>query len=378
MVYLDNNSTTKVDPLVFEAMEPFLRGDNFGNPSSIHTAGRIVRDAIEESRSKVSSLLNCSPSEIIFSSGGTESINSAISSFVNTHGGNKVLISSVEHAAVDDFTTAKFDETAVVKVGVDENGQIDLDLLQNSLDENISLVSIIYAHNETGILSPVSEIVEICTPKGVLCHFDAVQAVGKIPINLSNLECDLISLSAHKFHGPKGAGALYIKDGLNWTPFQIGGGQERGRRAGTESVANILGLGKASELAALSLSENSKLLLSLRNRFEAKVTQEFESAVIVGSNVERLPNTSNICFDGYEAEALIPLLDQKGVCVSHGAACSSGSWGPPKALKEMAYADDLAKGSIRFSFSKFNSEKDIDLTIQALHESFTLLDSINN
>jgi len=288
------------------------------------------------------------------------------------------LISSVEHAAVDDFTAAKFDETAVVKVGVDENGQIDLDLLQNSLDENISLVSIIYAHNETGILSPVSEIVEICTQKGVLCHFDAVQAVGKIPINLSNLECDLISLSAHKFHGPKGAGALYIKDGLNWTPSQIGGGQERGRRAGTESVANILGLGKASELAALSLSENSKLLLSLRNRFESKITQEFESAFLVGSNVERLPNTSNICFDGYEAEALIPLLDQKGVCVSHGAACSSGSWGPPRALKEMGYADDLAKGSIRFSFSKFNSENDIESTIQALRESFSLLDAINN
>lgn len=378
MIYLDNNATTKLDEEVFKAMEPYLKGEYFGNPSSLHTAGRIVRDAVEESREKVASFLNCSNDEIIFTSGGTESINAAISSFNKNINHSNILISSVEHAAVSDFAAQKIEKGSVIKIGVNANGIIDLDQLKLVLDETVSLISIIYAHNETGVLSPVSEISEICSKKGIICHFDAVQAVGKIPVDLSQLECELLSLSGHKIHGPKGIGALYVKDGHKMEPFQFGGGQEKGIRAGTESVASIVGLGKACEIAYSDMKKNTTKLLALRDGFEKAILKKFDSAVIVGSEVNRLPNTSNICFGGYEAESLIPLLDQLGICVSHGSACSSGSWGPPRVLTEMGYTDSIARGSLRFSFSKYNEEKEIKTVITGLEQALSILDTVQN
>lgn len=375
MIYLDNNATTKLDAEVFKAMEPYLNGEYFGNPSSLHTAGRIVRDAVEESREKVADFLNCSNEEIIFTSGGTESINAAISSLKKNTNNSHILISSVEHAAVSDFIEKKISKSAVVKIGVDANGIIDLDKLRQALDGSISLVSVIYAHNETGVLSPVTEISEICLEKGVNCHYDAVQAVGKIPVDVSQLECELLSLSGHKIHGPKGIGALYIKDGYKLEPFQLGGGQEKGMRAGTQSVAGIVGLGKACEVANSNMQINSEKLFALRNDFENGILKKFGNAIVVGGKVDRLPNTSNICFAGYEAESLIPLLDQFGVCVSHGSACSSGSWGPPRVLTEMGYANELAKGSIRFSLSKYNNNNEINPVINALKQAFRILDA---
>ena len=373
MKYLDNNSTTAVDPQVFEAMRPYLE-DHYGNPSSLHEAGRRVREGVDEARGQLASLLNCSHQELIFTSGGTEAINSAISACLADGHGKNLVISSVEHAAVEDF--AKDRESfgvEVSRVGVDENGRLDLDCLENSIDEDVGLVSVIWAHNETGILTPVEEVVKICHQKGVLLHLDAVQAVGKLTVDMQNTGCDLLSLSAHKFHGPKGVGALFIRDGVKWNPSHLGGGQEKGRRAGTEAVPNIVGLGKACALAMESMQINAVNISQMRDDFESEISDMFSFAKVIGREVDRLPNTSNVCFEGFEAEMLLPLLDMRGVCVSHGAACSAGSWGPPRALKEMKVPDELAKGSVRFSWSKFNKKEELSALLGDLEQVFEML-----
>jgi cysteine desulfurase len=373
VAYLDNNSTTAVDPQVFEAMRPYLE-DRFGNPSSLHEAGRKVREGVDEAREKLASLLNCSHQELIFTSGGTEAINSAISACLEDGHGKKLVISSVEHAAVEDFAKAREDSgIEVSRVGVDQNGLLDLDGLENSIDENVGLASVIWAHNETGIITPVEKVVEICHQKGVLLHLDAVQAVGKLAVDLRTIGCDLLSVSAHKFHGPKGVGALFIRDGVKWNPSHLGGGQEKGRRAGTEAVPNIIGLGKACELAIESMEANAITVSEMRDDFESEISENFSFAKIIGREAERLPNTSNVCFEGFEAETLLPLLDMRGVYASHGAACSSGSWAPPRVLKEMSIPDELAKGSIRFSWSKFNKKEELSALLGELNQVFQML-----
>jgi cysteine desulfurase len=372
-IYLDNNATTAVAPEVVEVMMPFFE-EHYGNPSSLHETGRKVREAVENARSQLASLINCSESELIFTSGGTESINSAISACVGSGAKRKLVISSVEHVAVEDFAESRKNfGVEVTRVGVDENGQIDLQKLEDAIDDEVSLVSVIWGHNETGILSPVLDVAKLCHEKGVLLHLDGVQAVGKIKVDLKELQCDLLSISAHKLHGPKGVGALFVRDGIKLNPYHIGGGQEQGRRAGTEAVANVVGLGKACELALESLEENARIVSSLRDRFESEISQKFSFAKIIGEESERLPNTSKVCFEGFEAETLLPLLDIRGICVSHGAACSSGSWGPPRVLSEMGFPDEWAKGSVRFSWSKYNECKDILIVLDALEEVFSLL-----
>jgi cysteine desulfurase len=256
---------------------------------------------------------------------------------------------------------------------VDGKGCLDLEKLEDTIKNEIALVSIIWAHNETGILSPVQEIAELCNREGIPLHLDAVQAVGKIPVDVTEVKCDFLSISAHKFHGPKGVGALFIRDGIGWHSRQIGGGQEKSRRAGTEAVPNIIGLGKASEIAAESLSTNSRKVSQMRDSFESAISKKFSFAKIIGKETPRLPNTSNICFDGFEAETLLPLLDMRGICVSHGAACSSGSWGPPRVLKEMGLNENLAKGSVRFSWGKFNKKEELSEVSSALKEVFHIL-----
>jgi len=311
---------------------------------------------------------------LIFTSGGTESINSAISACVDSGAKRKLVISSVEHVAVEDFAESRKNlGVELTRIGVDQNGQIDLQKLEDAIDDEVSLVSVIWGHNETGILSPVLDIAKLCHEKGVLLHLDGVQAVGKIKVDLKELQCDLLSISAHKLHGPKGVGALFVRDGIKLNPYHIGGGQEQGRRAGTEAVANVVGLGKACELALESLEENARIVSSLRDRFESEISQKFSFAKIIGEESERLPNTSKVCFEGFEAETLLPLLDIRGICVSHGAACSSGSWGPPRVLSEMGFPDEWAKGSVRFSWSKYNECKDILIVLDALEEVFSLL-----
>lgn len=372
-IYLDNNATTAVAPEVVEVMMPFFE-EHYGNPSSLHETGRKVREAVEDARSQLASLINCSESELIFTSGGTESINSAISACVGSGAKRKLVISSVEHVAVEDFAESRKNfGVELTRIGVDQNGQIDLQKLEDAIDDEVSLVSVIWGHNETGILSPVLDIAKLCHEKGVLLHLDGVQAVGKIKVDLKELQCDLLSISAHKLHGPKGVGALFVRDGIKLNPYHIGGGQEQGRRAGTEAVANVVGLGKACELALESLEENARIVSSLRDRFESEISQRFSFAKIIGEESERLPNTSKVCFEGFEAETLLPLLDIRGICVSHGAACSSGSWGPPRVLSEMGFPDEWAKGSVRFSWSKYNEYKDILIVLDALEEAFSLL-----
>ena len=372
-IYLDNNATTAVAPEVVEVMMPFFE-EHYGNPSSLHETGRKVREAVEDARSQLASLINCSASELIFTSGGTESINSAISACVDSGAKRKLVISSVEHVAVEDFAESRKNlGVELTRIGVDQNGQIDLQKLEDAIDDEVSLVSVIWGHNETGILSPVLDIAKLCHEKGVLLHLDGVQAVGKIKVDLKELQCDLLSISAHKLHGPKGVGALFVRDGIKLNPYHIGGGQEQGRRAGTEAVANVVGLGKACELALESLEENARIVSSLRDRFESEISQKFSFAKIIGEESERLPNTSKVCFEGFEAETLLPLLDIRGICVSHGAACSSGSWGPPRVLSEMGFPDEWAKGSVRFSWSKYNECKDILIVLDALEEVFSLL-----
>lgn len=374
-MYLDNNSTTQTDPVVFDEMQPYFE-DYFGNPSSLHGAGRRVRDGVEKARASVASLINCSANEIIFTSGGTESINSVIDGSFYDEPSKKLLTSTVEHAAVEDFATAREKNgSSVIRIRVDGKGCLDLEKLEDTIknENEIGLVSIIWAHNETGILSPVQEIAELCNREGIPLHLDAVQAVGKIPVDVTEVKCDFLSISAHKFHGPKGVGALFIRDGIGWHSRQIGGGQEKSRRAGTEAVPNIIGLGKASEIAAESLSTNSRKVSQMRDSFESAISKKFSFAKIIGKETPRLPNTSNICFDGFEAETLLPLLDMRGICVSHGAACSSGSWGPPRVLKEMGLNENLAKGSVRFSWGKFNKKEELSEVSSALKEVFHIL-----
>jgi cysteine desulfurase len=366
LVYLDNNATTQPAPEVVQAMIPFLQ-EMYGNPSSVHRLGQRARQAIDEARAKVAHLLSCSDSELLFTGGGTESINTAVRGILATRGERKrIVISSVEHSATRELCAQLGKEGfEIVTVDVDQRGALDMDRLKQVVDDTIAAVSIMWANNETGVIFPVEHIAAICRDARVPFHCDATQAVAKIPVDLKAAGVDAASCAAHKFHGPKGVGLLYARRGLRFRPLLIGGPQERGRRGGTENVAGIVGAGVAAQLAQEHLPEMSHAG-ALRDRFEQTVLQTIRDTYVIGDPSKRVPNTSNIGFARLEAEAILLLLSEQGICASAGAACSSGSLEPSPVLKAMKIDDKIAHGAIRFSLSRYTKDREIEVALEIL------------
>jgi cysteine desulfurase len=366
-IYFDNNATTKVAEEVLEEMKPFFC-NFYGNPSSMHTFGGQVAHNIRKAREQVAALLGCDPSEIIFTSCGTESDNTAIKGTLATYPNKrKVITTRVEHPAVLSVCKQLKDHGyTVIELEVDKQGRLDLDELEKQIDDDTSLVTIMYANNETGVIFPIDKIAEMVADKDIVFHTDAVQAVGKIPLNLSKSNIDLLSLSGHKLHAPKGVGALYVKKGTRLSPFMQGGHQESGRRAGTENVPGIVGLGKACELAAQNIEEENTKVKYLRDKLENALLKICPDSRLNGDKENRLPNTTNISFEYIEGEAILLMLDKFGICASSGSACTSGSLEPSHVLRAMGVPFTAAHGSIRFSLSRYNTEKEVDYTIEKL------------
>lgn len=366
-IYFDNNATTKVAEEVLEEIKPFFC-ELYGNPSSMHTFGGQVGHKIRHAREQVSGLLGCDPSEIIFTGCGTESDNTAIKgTLAAVPNKRKVITTRVEHPAVlavcRDLENHGY---TVTELGVDKYGRLDLAELEESIDGDTAIVTIMYANNETGVIFPIEKISKLVTDKGVVFHTDAVQAVGKIPLNLAKSHIDLLSLSGHKLHGPKGVGVLYVRKGTRLSPFMLGGHQEGGRRAGTENVPGIVGLGKACELAAENIEEETRKVKYLRDKLENAILKSCPDCRLNGDKENRLPNTSNISFEYIEGEAILLLLDRFGICASSGSACTSGSLEPSHVLRAMGVPFTAAHGSIRFSLSRYNTEQEVDYTIEVM------------
>ncbi len=366
-IYFDNNATTKVAEEVLEEMKPFFC-EFYGNPSSMHTFGGQTGRKIRHAREQVAALLGCDPAEIMFTSGGTESDNAAIKGVLAAHPDKrKIITTRVEHPAV--LTACRELENhgyTIIELGVDKTGQIDLAELEKNLDDNTALVTIMYANNETGVIFPIEKIAEMVSDKNIVFHTDAVQAVGKIPLNLAKSGIDLLSLSGHKLHAPKGIGVLYIKKGTRISPFIVGGHQEAGRRAGTENVPSIIGLGRACELAAKNLTVENEKVRHLRDKLESALLKNCPDSRLNGDKKNRLPNTTNISFEFIEGEAILLMLDKFGICASSGSACTSGSLEPSHVLRAMGVPFTAAHGSIRFSLSRYNTEQEVDYTIEKL------------
>jgi cysteine desulfurase len=377
-IYFDNNATTKVAPEVFEAVKPFFC-DLYGNPSSMHTFGGQIGIKIRNAREQVASLLGCEPAEIIFTGCGTESDNTAIKGVLAAHPDKRKLITTrVEHPAV--LTTCREMENlgyTIVELPVDKLGRLDPDQLEEQIDDDTALVTIMWANNETGVLFPIEKISQICADKGVTFHTDAVQAVGKIPMNLSKSNIDLLSLSGHKLHAPKGIGVLYVKKGTRLQPYMTGGHQEAGKRAGTENVPGIIGLGVACELAVKNIEEKNRKLRKLRDKLENALLKTCPGARLNGDKDNRLPNTTNLSFEFIEGEAILLLLDKFGICASSGSACTSGSLEPSHVLRAMGVPFTAAHGSVRFSLSRYNTEDEVDFTIQKMPEIVNQLRSLS-
>ena len=364
-IYLDNNATTRVDPAVVEAMLPFFT-EHFGNASSIHAFGSEVGKALKKARSQVQELLGAEhDSEIIFTSCGTESDSTAILSALKAQPDcNTVITTTVEHPAVlNQCEWLEKDGYIVHKLRVDKKGRVDLDEYKSLLHERVAVVSVMWANNETGTLFPVLEMAELAAAKGIMFHTDAVQAVGKIPINLKNSKIDMLSLSGHKLHAPKGIGVLYLRRGCRFRPLLRGGHQERGRRAGTENSASIVGLGKACELAMQHMEEENTRVKGLRDKLEAGILSQVSHCFATGDTHYRLPNTSNIAFEYIEGEAILLLMNKLGIAGSSGSACTSGSLEPSHVMRAMGIPYTAAHGTIRFSLSRFNTEAEIDRVI---------------
>lgn len=364
-IYADNNATTKVDEKVFEEMRPYFC-ELYGNPSSMHFFGGQVQRKLDESRNRVAALLGALPEEIIFTSCGTESDNAAIRSALEVFPEKRHIITTrVEHPAV--LTLCRNLSKRgyrVTEISVDGEGRIDLDELKAVIDEDTAIVSVMYANNETGVVFPIEEIGEIVKEKGALFHTDAVQAVGKIPMNMRNSTLDMLSLSGHKLHAPKGIGALYLRKGVPFRPFMVGGHQEKSRRAGTENSASIIALGKACELAGQFMDDENTRVKAMRDRLEKEILALVPSVRVNGGQAERLPNTLSVAFEFVEGEAILLLLNEKGICASSGSACTSGSLEPSHVLRAMGVPFTCAHGSIRFSLSRFNTDEDINQIIR--------------
>jgi cysteine desulfurase len=366
-VYVDNNATTPVAPEVFEAMEPFFH-ELYGNPSSMHFKGGEVQKALAEAREKVADLIGASPDEIVFTSCGTESDNAAIQGTLASYPEKRHIISTrVEHPAV--WTLCKDLEKGgyrVTMLSVDREGRLDLDELRAAISNDTALVSVMYANNETGVIFPIEEIGQIVKSRGIPYHTDAVQAVGKIPLDMKKSTVDMLSLSGHKLHAPKGIGVLYIRRGTKFSPFLIGGHQEKGRRGGTENIPYIVGLGKASELAARHLEEENDRVRFLRDKLEGGLLERIPDTLVNGDREHRLPNTVSLSFEYVEGESILLLLSNLGICASSGSACTSGSLEPSHVLRAMGIPFTAAHGSIRFSLSIYTTEEEIDYILKEL------------
>lgn len=378
-VYFDNSATTAIDERVLEAMMPYLT-DNYGNASSIHFFGQQTRSAVDKARHQVAAAVNARPNEIVFTSGGTESNNLAIRGLVEmlpqpslaTLPERHIVTSTIEHPAVREVC-ADLEKrgVAVTYLPVYENGIVRVDDVRQAIRENTVLISVMTANNEIGTLQPVAEIGRLVrglrdSGRRIWFHTDAVQAVGKVKVDVEEMGCDLLSLSGHKFHAPKGIGALYIRRGTRLRPQHVGGRQERGLRGGTEPVAQIVGLGRAAELAADELTERAVRVGAMRDRLEHFVLENIDGSVLNGDAHDRLTNISNISFREIEGEGLLINLDMHGIAVSTGSACSSGSLEPSPVIRSLGRSDDLARGAIRFSLSKDNTDDDIDLVLATL------------
>ncbi|MHC5860720.1 cysteine desulfurase NifS [Nostoc sp.] len=366
-IYLDNNATTKVDSEVIEVMLPYLT-DYYGNPSSMHTFGGQVGKAVRTAREQLAAILGADESEIVYTSCGTEGDNAAIRAALLAQPEKRHIVTTqVEHPAV--LNVCKQLETqgySVTYLSVNHQGQLDLDELEASLTGNTALVTIMYANNETGTIFPIEQIGLRVKESGAIFHVDAVQAVGKIPLNMKTSTVDMLTLSGHKLHGPKGIGALYIRRGVRFRPFMIGGHQERGRRAGTENVPAIIALGKAAELELLHLEEAIAKERKLRDRLEQTLLATIPNCVVNGDVTQRLPNTTNIGFKYIEGEAILLLLNKYGICASSGSACTSGSLEPSHVLRAMGLPYTTLHGSIRFSLSRYTTEAEIDQVIEVM------------
>ena len=366
-IYFDNNATTRVADEVFEAMQPYFC-DLYGNPSSMHTFGGQVGVQVRTAREQVAHLLGCHPGEIIFTSCGTESDSAAIlGTLAAVPHRRKIITTRVEHPAV--LTVCRDRENRgyeVIELGVDKHGRLDLNELESHLDDDTAIVTIMSANNETGTIFPVEQIAEMVTSRGITFHTDAVQIVGKVPLNLSESRIHLLSLSGHKLHAPKGVGVLYVRKGTRIAPFLLGGHQEGGRRAGTENVPGIVGLGKACELAAENMDDENTRVRALRDKLEKAILANCPDSRVNGDPECRLPNTTNISFEYIEGEAILLMLDQYGICASSGSACTSGSLEPSHVLRAMGVPFTAAHGSIRYSLSRYNTEDEVDLTIEKM------------
>ncbi|MBO5667749.1 MAG: cysteine desulfurase NifS [Lentisphaeria bacterium] len=374
VIYLDNNATTAVAPEVFTAMQPYFC-ERYGNPSSIHRFGGSVAADIEKARCQVAELLGAGfrdkeghATEIIFTSCGTESDNAAINAALNAlPERKKIVTTAVEHPAVlhycEELSRRGF---TVELIGVDRNGRLDMAALQNAVDENTAIVSAMWGNNETGVIFPVAEIAAIAHARGAYFHTDAVQAAGKVEINVEKAGIDFLSLSGHKLHAPKGVGALYVRRGIIFSPLICGGHQERNRRGGTENTASIIGLGKACEIAKANLAEEYRNLKQMRDAFEARLLQSIPRICINGASEDRLPGTSSVSFECIEGESILMLLDVLGICASSGSACTTGSLEPSHVLRAMGVPYSSAHGTIRFSLSRYNTPDELDFVAEKL------------
>ncbi len=364
-VYVDNNATTKVAPEVVEVMRPYF-SDFYGNPSSMHFFGGQVQRKVNEAREQVADFIGTEPSEIVFTSCGTESDNAAILGTLDSYPEKRHFVTTrVEHPAVGNVSTYLGRKGyRVTELPVDREGRLDLDELKETVNEGTVLVSIMYANNETGVIFPIEQIGEIVKGKGIPFHTDAVQAAGKIPLNLKKSKVDMLSISGHKLHAPKGIGILYIRKGTKFSPFLIGGHQEKGRRGGTENVPYIIGLGKACELAKKHLDDENTRIKALRDYLEKKILETIPNVLVNGDGANRLPNTVSVSFEYVEGESILLLLSDLGICASSGSACTSGSLEPSHVLRAMGVPFTAAHGSIRFSLSIYNTKEEMDYIIE--------------
>lgn len=377
MIYLDNAASTQIHDDVLDSMLPYLK-EQFGNPSSIHRYGRLTRKAVEKARKQIAELINANPSEIFFTSGGTESNNTALCGIALKRPDSQIITSSVEHDAVlmpcKKLGDSGFD---VLYLPVDNFGMIDPLLLKNKISKKTCLVSIMFGNNEVGTVEPIEEIGRICSEKEVLFHTDAVQAIGKIPIDVKKLGVDLMSISSHKINGPKGVGALFIKNGVVVDPVILGGGQERGLRSGTENVANIVGFGKACEIAKSNMDKNMSSCQKLRDYLVIKVLNEIPHVTLNGHPENRLPNNTHFTFLGVNGEDLIIKLDENGIAASTGSACSVHTKKASHVLQAMGFSHEQITGSLRLTVGVYNTKDEIDVTVSILKKVIEELRSVS-
>ena len=368
VIYLDNNATTRTAPEAVAAMLPYF-SEYYGNASSIHKFGGRLAKVVEEGRAKVAAFLGADPSEIIFTSCGTEGDNAAILSALDVCPvrRRKIVISTVEHPAIlnlgKDLERRGY---TVVKIPVDSLGRLDMDRAREMIDEETAVVSVMWANNETGNLYPVEALAELAHRAGALFHTDAVQAAGKIPFKLRDMNIDMLSVSGHKFHAPKGIGALYVRRGVRFRPFVVGGHQERGRRAGTENVPYIVGMGVAAELAMANFDKENTYVRKLRDDLHNRLIAAIPSVRVNGDVEHRLPNTTNLSFEYIEGESILMHMDIHGICASSGSACTTGSLEPSHVMRAMGVPYTAAHGAIRFSFSRYNTQEDVDTVVEVL------------